>query len=79
MLHGFGGVGKSETALQFTYRYRLHFDAVFWVSADPAKETEILRTFGAIGRKLLLFDREEVDRAQVEIILNWLQTTGKSV
>lgn len=63
-------------AVMFTYKYRKYFDAVFWVSAYPPKETEVLRTFGAIGRKLGLFKTEEVDQAQVEIILHWLQTAG---
>ena len=75
-IHGIGGVGKTQTALKFTYKYRSDFQAVFWVSADPEKETEILRTFGAIGRKLRLFDTEDIDQAKVEIIVDWLQTAG---
>lgn len=76
VIHGIGGMGKTQTALKFTYKYRSDFQAVFWVSADPERGTEILRTFGAIGRKLRLFDTEDNDQAKVEIIVDWLQTTG---
>lgn len=75
-IHGIGGVGKTQTALKFTYKYRSDFQAVFWVSADPEREIEVLRTFGAIGRKLRLFDTEDIDQTKVETIIDWLQTTG---
>ena len=76
VIHGIGGVGKTQFALKFTYKYKSDFQAVFWISADPEKETEILRTFGAIGRKLRLFDSEDIDQTKVEIIVDWLETTG---
>ena len=78
VIHGIGGVGKTQFALKFTYKYRSDFQAVFWISADPEKETEILRTFGAIGRKLRLFDSEDIDQTKVETIVDWLETTGTS-
>ena len=73
---GFGGVGKTQTALKFLYKNRECFDAVFWVSADPEKETEVLRSFGATGRKLKLFDTDDIDQAKLELILEWLKDTG---
>ena len=71
VIHGIGGVGKTQFALKFTYKYKSDFQAVFWISADPEKETEILRTFGAIGRKLRLFDSEDIDQTKVEIIVDF--------
>jgi hypothetical protein len=76
VLHGFGGIGKTETALKFTYQYRDEFDGVFWVSADPEQETETLRTFGNIGRRLALFDSDGILDPQVEAVIEWLETTG---
>lgn len=75
-LYGNPGVGKTQMALRFTYQHRAEFDAVFWVSAAPDQGTETLRTFGNIGRRLGLFKNEEIDDAQVEIVLGWLQTAG---
>ena len=73
---GIGGVGKTETALKFTYKYRASFDAVFWVSADPEHETETLRTFRNIGRRLGLFDSDVLLDPQVEVVLDWLHNEG---
>jgi len=75
-IHGIGGIGKTETALKFLYEYKTDFDAVFWVSADPKQETETLRTFGNIGRRVGLFDTDVVLDPQIEIVLEWLQTEG---
>jgi len=33
-LHGFGGIGKSHIATEFAYRYRAHYDLIWWIQAD---------------------------------------------
>ncbi|KAI9888223.1 MAG: hypothetical protein M1814_000954 [Vezdaea aestivalis] len=76
-IHGMGGIGKTETALKFTYQYRNCFDAVFWVSADPEQETETLRTFGNIGRRLNMFDSDAYNDPEVDVVLHWLETTDR--
>ncbi len=78
VLHGIGGVGKTQTALRFLYQYDKRFDAILWVSADPEKETEIQRTFCNIGVQLGLFgDGEEITDSQINGVFQWLCTTGK--
>lgn len=34
IVHGMPGIGKSEVALEFIYRRRNEYDAVFWIQAD---------------------------------------------
>ncbi len=39
-VHGLGGVGKSELALQFAHRHRDQYPVIWWVTADNAAHTE---------------------------------------
>ena len=33
-LHGLGGVGKTQLAIQYAWQYRTHYSALLWVEAD---------------------------------------------
>ena len=74
-IRGIGGVGKTQAAIEFTHRYRSHYDAVFWTRAG--EEIELHRSFGAIGRRLKLFDTDDIDQPKLERVQDWLQMTGE--
>ncbi|WP_246059500.1 FxSxx-COOH system tetratricopeptide repeat protein [Herbidospora galbida] len=33
-LQGYGGVGKTHLAIEYAYRYRSHYDLIWWIPAD---------------------------------------------
>jgi hypothetical protein len=39
-VHGLGGVGKSELALQFAHHHRKQYPVIWWVTADNAARAE---------------------------------------
>ncbi len=49
-IKGLGGVGKSETAIEYAYRNRNDYNAVFWVRSETPGE--LLKDFALIGAKL---------------------------
>ncbi|MCJ1398272.1 hypothetical protein MMC11_001469 [Xylographa trunciseda] len=57
VLHGLGGTGKTQTALEYTYRYREAYDAMFWLSAE--RDPELASSFALIALKLGLVETNE--------------------
>ncbi|MEM9484320.1 MAG: tetratricopeptide repeat protein, partial [Cyanobacteria bacterium P01_F01_bin.116] len=68
-ISGLGGIGKTQTAVEYAYRYRDEYEAVFWVRADT--EVELSSGFGAIAQLLDLPQKDEPD-AVVQAVKLWL-------
>ena len=67
-----GGLGKTQTALEFAYRYADEYDAVLWVHAG-SRET-MNRDVASLAEALRLPDREKLNPLQArEAVKNWLQ------
>ena len=49
-LHGLGGVGKSQTVVEYIYRNIQDYDLVWWISAEHL--TQIRNSFVELARKL---------------------------
>jgi tetratricopeptide (TPR) repeat protein len=46
-LNGIGGVGKTQLAIEYIYRFRDHYDVIWWVPAeDPSRFRASLATLG---------------------------------
>ena len=73
-IQGTGGIGKTQTALEFTYRHQWRYNAIFWIAA--IRTVEVQSAYGAIGRKLQLFDTDGIDQSKIEKVHEWLQETG---
>lgn len=75
-LHGLGGVGKTQLALEYAYRYALEYGAIFWIEAETVEQvhTSLLR----IAERLDLPERVETDQQRVvAAVQRWLETRGE--
>jgi tetratricopeptide (TPR) repeat protein/DNA-binding XRE family transcriptional regulator len=71
VLSGLGGIGKTQTAIEYAYRYANDYAAILWVQAD-SRET-LLSDFAALTHTLDLQDREETDHSRmIAAVKRWL-------
>jgi tetratricopeptide (TPR) repeat protein len=71
-LSGLGGIGKTQTAIEYAYRYGDNYSAVFWVRAD-SRET-LVSDYVAIALLLGLPGQDVPDQMQiVAAIKRWLE------
>lgn len=76
-LCGFGGIGKTEIAREFSRRHKASFDAVFWVVADEIAKLD--HHYQQISLALGLEDSSECKSQVVsrEIVKGWLSNPRK--
>jgi tetratricopeptide (TPR) repeat protein len=71
-ISGLGGIGKTQTALEYAYRYGGNYDAVFWVQADSA--ATLTSGYATLAQVLQLPERDEQDQCvMVEAVLRWFR------
>ena len=72
---GLGGVGKTQLALEYSYRHADDYRVVWWVrSEEPAT---LAADYAALARKLDLPEKEVQDqRVAVEAVRCWLEQNG---
>lgn len=74
-LTGLGGIGKTQTAIEYAYRYRDLYHAVFWVRA--ANHETLVADFVALAHLLELPGREVQDQMLVvAAVKRWLEQHG---
>lgn len=76
-IHGIGGVGKTQTALQYVYSVRGKYDSIFWISADNVHKMS--QEFIAISRRLGLSIENEIEEPSSAMakVKRWLSDTGE--
>ena len=70
---GLGGIGKTQTAVEYTYRYCAEYEFIFWVKADS--EDSIISGYVDIAKLLNLPVKNDSDQNNiVSAVLNWFRT-----
>ncbi len=73
-ISGLGGIGKTQTALEYVYRYGANYEVVFWLQADSA--ATLISGYMALAQTLHLPEKDNQDqRVIVEAVLRWLRTS----
>ncbi|KAI1184758.1 hypothetical protein F5B17DRAFT_433242 [Nemania serpens] len=76
-LHGLGGVGKTQVALEFAYRHSQYYEAIFWVAAET--ETKLRDSLLSHARAVMS-SPEDINPQQDTVLLKafqrWLMTAS---
>ncbi len=75
-ISGLGGIGKTQLALEYAYRYHQEYEAVFWVKADTRES--VLTDFMGLAHLLNLPEQRAEDlMVAASAVLAWLTTHTK--
>ena len=70
-IHGLGGIGKTQTAIEYAYRYREDYAAILWTSA--ATRDLLITSFVSLAALLNLPEKDTPDQMlTVEAVKRWL-------
>ena len=58
-LHGLAGIGKTQMAIEFAYRYQSDYDLVWWIPSEH--ESAITRSLQSLARRLNLPESEDTE------------------
>jgi tetratricopeptide (TPR) repeat protein len=71
-LTGLGGIGKTQTVLEFVYRYCEEYDAILWLKADTREN--ILSDFLHVASLLELPERDSSEQATIlAAVQQWMR------
>ena len=71
-LSGLGGIGKTQTALEYSYRYRHEYHAIFWIRAES--EAALSTSYAEIAKWLALPEQEAPDPdTLIQAVKQWLE------
>jgi tetratricopeptide (TPR) repeat protein len=75
-LTGIGGIGKTQTAIEYAHRHRADYKAVFWSRAD--RDAPLLSGFAALAHTLDLPERNEKEQSVVAGgVTRWLAANSQ--
>jgi serine/threonine protein kinase/Tfp pilus assembly protein PilF len=69
---GLGGMGKTQVAIEYAFRYQANYQAVLWAKADTAET--LLAEFASIAGLLRLQQAEHDQQRDADAAKHWLAT-----
>lgn len=76
LLYGLGGIGKTQIAVEFVYRYKLDYDRIFWI--DGSTEVNLAERYSAISELVDPNHSIKDGEAAIPTLNQWLTNTGKT-
>jgi tetratricopeptide (TPR) repeat protein len=71
-ISGLGGIGKTQTAVEYAYRHRDNYQAILWVKAESRES--LISDFVVIAHLLNLPEQQEQEQPRVvETVKRWFQ------
>ena len=68
---GLGGIGKTQTAMEYAYRYAAHYKTIWWVAAETPQTTQ--ESFLKFVRKMQLLPPDIMEESIITgAVQNWL-------
>jgi tetratricopeptide (TPR) repeat protein len=74
-ISGLGGIGKTQLAIEYAYRYAHNYEAVLWARAETRED--LIASYSALATLLKLPERMAGDQEKMLVAVKaWLQQNG---
>ncbi|MFH0904550.1 MAG: tetratricopeptide repeat protein [Methanobacteriota archaeon] len=74
-ISGLGGIGKTQTVVEYTYQYRNEYEAVLWVKADTREA--LISDYAALAHVLDLPEKDAKEQTlAVAAVRHWLENNS---